>query len=144
MIKDIINLMTKYEEFLNIEGSVDEKIIESMEKKIGIVFPKEYREYLKLYGSGCVRGFSIAGVVPGFSLTVEESINNWRKKGLENKFIPIYDVDEFVYVLDSAIENGPVYIYRGDEMIKTNLSKVNNNFVEFVISQIENRIQDMI
>lgn len=80
------------------------------------------------------------GVQPWLTMSIVESTETWRRLGVDKKYIPIYDVDEFTYFLDSTLENGPVYIIYNWSDFEPIIEA--DNFNDFMIAQIMNRVDD--
>lgn len=86
--------MDKYNEIVKVLGPTNEEDIVAAENALEIKLPKEYRDYVKLYGAGCVLGFMVMGVQPWLTMSIVESTETWRRLGVDKKYIPIYDVDD--------------------------------------------------
>lgn len=139
-MEKIIELMNKYSEIVKVLGPVTEDDIMSAENELGVKLPKKYRDYIELYGAGCVLGFALMGVNPWYCMSISESAEIWRELGVDKKYVPIYDIGEFAYFLDSTLEDGPVYVvYHGTDFKPRICDK---NFNEFMVSQIMNRVDD--
>ncbi|MCY8233460.1 SMI1/KNR4 family protein [Priestia endophytica] len=102
----ILQMINEYDKESDFFGEVSEDAITEAENRLGVNFPRQYREYVKKYGSGGICGVDILGVegeTDGSS--VIEQTKRRRKQGLAKKYIVIENVDEFVYCLSTVDEH---------------------------------------
>lgn len=115
-IEEIERIMEMYSDDVFVSGHIEEKYINEVEEEIGLKFHKEYREYVGKFGSGGLGDIDILGIDMGIinmglEVSVLEYLERWRGRGLEEKYIPVYHLDDIAIVVDGTDENCPVYSY---------------------------------
>lgn len=146
-MQEIERLMNLYKKDVYFSGKVEEKIINEMEKAIGLKLPIEYKEYVKTFGAGGISGVDIIGIeINAINNKVNTSILTyleiWRKRGLEEKYIPVMHVDDIVYFVDGTEEDSAVYVYYWGMGTK-GIGKCFESFFDFVLDQMANTIDDL-
>ena len=59
MNETIIRMIKEYEDESFFWGEVTEEAIENAENALGVKFPKEFRDFVKAYGSGGICGVEL-------------------------------------------------------------------------------------
>ncbi|MDM5186114.1 SMI1/KNR4 family protein [Bacillus sp. DX4.1] len=142
-MKDIISRLTKqFEEPGDFFGGIDEELICKYEQHLNCRFPESYRWFLHQYGGGGVLGIDITG---GKSLETSTLISNtksYRTMGMPEEYVVIYDLDEYVYCLDTGnLIEGECPVLSWDFVSKRPYVKY-NNFYEFFLDRLEIAIED--
>lgn len=121
MNNELLEMINEYMEKGDFVGEVSDENITSVEKKLEVKFPPEYKEFfVKNFGSGGICGVDILGVEGADYSSVVESTERYRKLGLPKKYIVIENVDEFIYCLSTL---GEFNVVRWDDLSK-DLSKM--------------------
>ena len=110
-----VELLRKQEDYVSVKGALLPEI-EEAEKKLGLAFSKEYKEYLLECGSASAGGHEFTGIINSGRLNVVCATKIAKCKC---SFVP----DNFYLIEDSGIdntflwqdENGNVYQTIGDE-----------------------------
>ena len=88
------------DEMLVTGGWPDEKIAK-LEKKVGLSFREELKEFARKYGLLLGFGLEIGACCKdGSSMIVEDTLS-CRQKGLDNRYLVIENCDEIKYCMDS-------------------------------------------
>lgn len=101
---------------IRVIGGCAAKQIEEAQKKLELVFPKEYKEYLLNFGTVCFNGVELCGLnVTGYLNVVEateqeKSVNSSFPKGMF--VIEDLGIDERLIICD---EKGYVYLLQRDK-----------------------------
>lgn len=95
-------MIEEYGEVRDFFGGNSEEDIHNAEEKLGLNFPRSYREFLKEYGSGGICGVEILGVQGNLGASVVKATERWRSIGLDRGLIVIEDSGEFVRCMYSA------------------------------------------
>lgn len=81
-------------------GGASQELISDAEKKLNIKFTDEYREYLSECGLLMAFGFELNGIGLNGSASFVEDTLRYRKVGLENHYVVVRNVDEFIECLN--------------------------------------------
>ncbi len=147
-IQKIKDIYEEYPDDVYVGIPVDEDLVCKVEEKIGLKFPKGYREYIKTFGESNLGGFfDVIGIAADYlgedyNCSVVSYLETWRRRGLEEKYIPIMHCDEFAYVVDGTNENSGVYQF-GFGMFPGQLRLIHGTFFEFAFDEIENAINNL-
>lgn len=113
-MNNIKRLILEYGSKRDFFGPVSEERIAQIEKENGFTFPEQYREYVKLLGSGGICGSDLLGIEGERGTSVIEISKRAWKQGLNKDFIVIEDIDEFVMCMntkDDAVDS-QVYLWK--------------------------------
>lgn len=110
----IIKTLESKEGFVHAQSASDGEI-EKAEKKLGLSFSSDYKEYLKKFGCGSGGGFELTGIISSPRLNVVDVTLNARK---ENKSFPddVYVVENTGYDDMMTVQNaeGKVFLIAPD------------------------------
>lgn len=114
MNNKIKRLILEYGSKRDFFGPVSEERITQIEKENGIIFPRQYREYVKLLGSGGICGSDLLGIEGERGASVIASSTKAWDNGLDKDFIVIENVDEFDMCMNikDVSEHSPIYIWK--------------------------------
>ncbi|MDR3000945.1 MAG: SMI1/KNR4 family protein [Fibromonadaceae bacterium] len=142
MSEIIAKMVKEYEEDALIWGEVTEDAIENAENALGVKFPKEYREFVKAYGSGGIGGVEIEGVEDE-GASVVDATERHRELGLDKSMIVVMDSGPFINCLDTSENGSAVYtLYRADKGFSER-RKDYDSFTEFVIGEFQEAIDNI-
>ncbi len=138
----------KIEELINngpdrlITGGVGDNRIVEVEKELGVKLPESYKWFLREYGHGGIAGVDILGIGPiGVEPPVVQLTQDYRKMGMPNSLVAIYNADEWVYCLEtSKMSNGECPVIDRDRSGES--FKCFDNFYLFVIDKFESALED--
>lgn len=136
----VIQLVESVKDECLLVGKIDDEIIENMEKLLKITFPKSYRKFLKLYGSGIFAGIEIYGANNGplgETTCVKNTMYFRKNENIPNECIVISDVGEYVYCLKSVKnydDESKVYIWNSGSHSLTQTKY--DDFASFLYSNI--------
>ena len=133
----IFEVIKKYEEdgdFTHYE--VSEDIIDDMEKQLQLKLPKEYVDFLRLFGHGGLVGFEVLGVGKNGNYVFCNVTIRYRKIGLPNELIVIEDCDEWVYCIDT--KDNTVVMWAQDENIKV----AYDSFMDYLSDRVQDALEN--
>ena len=139
MNNNLVGMIDEYLEEGDFIGEVSDENIINAEKKLAVTFPKEYKEFVKKYGSGGICGVDILGLEGEDHASVVEVTERYRKLGLPNKFIVIENVDEFVYCLNTLDDSNVV---RWDDHSKQEVNRY-RSFYEYLQDTFQEAIDNL-
>lgn len=141
MNEKITNMIAEYGQEKDFFGVVSEIDICNAEKTLGLKFPRSYRDFVKIYGSGGICGVEIVGVQAEFGASVVKSTERWRKLGLGMDLVVIEDSGEFIRCMYSADSNDErVYSWvRGGQVLTVRY----DTFDDYVIDMFQEGIDNM-
>lgn len=112
-------------------------MIEAAQEQLGLTIPRQFIDYLNIYGHGGIGGVEILGVgLTGKMLFLEATLT-YRKYGLPNNLLMIENVDEWVYCIDC--DTNAVVSWSQIDGVRTEYP----DFDSFVISEFENAIENL-
>ncbi|WJE54473.1 SMI1/KNR4 family protein [Bacillus cereus] len=142
-MKDTIStLIKRFEEPGDFFGGIDDILIDQFEQHLDCKFPESYRWFLRQYGGGGVLGIDITGGKSMGISTLISTTKSYYTVGLPKEYIVIYDLDEYVYCLDTKnFKNSECPVVSWDLASKKAYVKY-NNFYEFLLDRLEIAIED--
>ncbi|MCD2370650.1 SMI1/KNR4 family protein [Bacillus sp. BS3(2021)] len=120
MNTQISMMINEYIEKDDFFGAVPDEGISRAEEKLGCKFPRQYKEFVKAYGSGGICGVEVLGVEGNGYASVVDATERFRKFGLPEEYLVVENVDEFVYCLNTG-ENHCVI--RWDDISKKEIER---------------------
>ncbi|ADC51496.1 hypothetical protein BpOF4_17275 [Alkalihalophilus pseudofirmus OF4] len=135
-IEEMINEYIEDGDFI---GKVSDEAIEKAEEVLKVKFPRDYRKFVKHYGSGGICGVDILGIKGVDYASVVEKTQQYRELGLPKKYIVIENVGEFVYCLDT-LEN--FNVVRWDDISKRELFRY-TTFDEYLTDSFQEAIDNI-
>jgi len=142
MNETIAKMVKEYEEDSLIFGEATEEAIQNAENTLCLKFPKDYREFVKVYGSGGIGGVQIEGV-EGNGASVVTATQRYRKLGLAESMLVVMDSGEFIDCLDTSESGSAVYrLYRTGAGL-SDRRKDYDSFTEFVIDEFQEAIDNI-
>ncbi len=154
-LQEAFDLFEKNKQIGCFSGPKQDQSILLAEEVLGILFPKTYKNFLKLFGSGGLGPVEIYGLTRDYQkdfqsgcvpnaiwLTLDERKDDYLPK----HFIIISDTgDGYWYCLDASQKNAdgeyPVVIW-GLHMPEKDKEKVAEDFGEFLLEQTKNALED--
>lgn len=129
-------------------SGVSNDVISAAEKKVGILFSRQLKEYLTTYGYMEFFGVELYGIVKTdfSSVSVEGCLVEWtileRKNGLNPKWLPIcFEDDGNMAFLDfnDLDENGEPSVILAEETERgyEKVEKIANDFGNYVLELVE-------
>lgn len=139
MTKEILEIIKKYEQKgdFNYAVSTDEMFDET-QKKLGVVLPQQFVEYVKMFGYGGIGGISILGMGLDGSIMFEEETINYRQYGLPENFVVIENIDEWLNCIDCT--TGKIVSWDQSGLIKEESSC----FDDYLIRQMQDAIDNLV
>ncbi len=134
-ILEIIKTYEKPGDFTHV--SVTESMIESAEKALEVKLPKQYIEFLKLFGHGGIAGIEVLGIGKTGRLIFVDTTLDYREEGLLPNFVVIENVDEWLMCLDCTTEKVVSWDFSG--YIREDYT----NFDEYLLEQINNAVENI-
>jgi hypothetical protein len=143
-------ILEKYPNYGHVGGPVDEKVILSVEKRLGLTFPQSYRRFVAKYGYGSFCGLSVGGVYPlatennpsGSIILFNE--NARRVENIPEGILFIMVEDEYNVVIDTMQmkdEEAPVYeIELGGGYAIENMMPVAKSFGEYFLRKVKEAV----
>lgn len=124
-----------------ITGGVDDNRIIEVEKELNVILPESYKWFLREYGHGGVAGVTILGIGLSGVPSVVRFTQRYRKLGIPNSWVVIYDADEWFYCLETnRMTNGECPVidrdFRGESF------RHFDNFYLFLIGKLESALED--
>ena len=89
------------DEILFVAGGIQNDDIKQMENDLGVVFPVDYKIFLKEYGGCSVLGVTIFGVTAMPYPSIVDITKEYRQYGLPNRYIVYENCDEYVNCIDA-------------------------------------------
>lgn len=120
MNTQISMMINEYIEKDDFFGAVPDEDISRAEEKIRMQISRQYKEFVKAYGSGGICGVEVLGVEGNGYASVVDATERFRKFGLPEEYLVIENVDEFVYCLNTG-ENHCVI--RWDDISKKEIER---------------------
>ncbi|WP_026579687.1 SMI1/KNR4 family protein [Bacillus sp. SB47] len=139
MNTQISMMINEYIEKDDFFGAVPDEDISRAEEKLGCKFPRQYKEFVKAYGSGGICGVEVLGVEGNGYASVVEATERFRNFGLPDKYLVIQNVDEFVYCLNTE-ENHCVI--RWDDISKKEIERY-SIFDEYLQDSFQEAIDNL-
>ncbi len=131
MNKECIKFIEENKDRLCIIGGVSLEKINEMEDDLGVDFPLEYKQYLSQFGLISGYGITIEGCGKNRIKTVVDETKRYRMHGLENNYIVVCDIGDWIYCLNTKTNDisswdigDPVHI------------KKNESFSEFFLERL--------
>jgi hypothetical protein len=138
MDNTIIEMIEEYMEDKDFFGPADEEKIEKAENTLGIKFPKEYREFIQMYGSGGICGVELVGV-ENLEASVVQATERYRELSLDKNVVVIQDSGEFVKCMNTLDNDSAVYSWnRGEKKLNIRYE----SFTEFLIDEFQEAIDN--
>jgi len=117
---------------------VTEKMLNEAEKNLGVILPKEYRDFLKEFGHGGIGGIEVLGVGKNSALIFEKETLKYRTYGLFHQLVVIENCDEWLYCIDAL--NGKVVMWsKGD----VEYSEAFENFEVYLYDRVNDILENM-
>lgn len=131
MLKKLDEFIKHNQDDIIVTGGIKDEKINDMEKKLGLKFRKEIREYLHQYGIIMGYGVEILGCGKEGESSLVKETDRFRKFGLSDEYIVIRNSDEWIYCLN----NNDGIISSWDRTDKTHMIK-SSNFEEYVLNEM--------
>lgn len=138
MNAQISMMINEYIEKGDFFGALPDEDISRAEEKLGCKFPRQYKEFVKAYGSGGICGVEVLGVEGNGYASVVDATERFRNFGLPDKYLVIENVDKFVYCLNTE-ENHCVI--RWDAISKKKIERY-SNFDEYLQDSFQEAIDN--
>ncbi|WP_435262655.1 SMI1/KNR4 family protein [Tenacibaculum sp. nBUS_03] len=124
-------------------GKIDSDVIDNIEKLLGINLPRNYRDFIEIYGSGNINGFDFFGAYPNVDYQNGAVLNIlWRNMddrnnyGLNPKLLLIGDATCGDYFcMDTENLNSPIYLWN------TSLGNEKISDLEIIATDFNNLIE---
>ena len=134
----ILNTIKKYE----VKGdfnyaSVTDDMISDAEEILGVKLPKQYVDYIKMFGHGGIAGVEILGVGLTGKMIFVESTLEYRADELPGNLVVIENVDEWLMCLDC--DTGKVVSWDFTGYIKEEY----DSFDDYLMDQMNNAIENI-
>jgi hypothetical protein len=100
--KSIFGLIEKAGSKAFFVGKADDKKIAEIEQLLGITLPESYKWFLREFGHGGIPGLEIYGNGLAKISSCVHYTTEWREFGLQEHFVVVEDVDEWLYCLDTS------------------------------------------
>jgi len=142
MIEIIADMLKEHEEDSLIWGATTEEAIAGAENALGVRFPEEYREFVKVFGSGGIGGVEIEGV-EGQGASVVNATERYRKLGLAKNIIVVMDSDDFAHCMNTSETNGAVYSMHRTSDGLTEPTLWAKSFYNFVTEEFRDAIRNL-
>lgn len=139
MNNNILNMINEYIEAGDFSGEVSDEILTKTENTLKVMFPTDYKEFIKRFGSGGICGVDILGVEREDYASVVEYTIRYRKLGLPSNYIVIEDVDEFLYCLNTVEE---YYVIRWDDISKKEIKRY-KSFTDYLDDSFQEAIDNV-
>lgn len=118
-------------------AKVTDEMIKNAEFVLGVKLPKQYIEFLKMFGHGGIGGIEIVGVgLTGRLLFVELTLD-YREEALPANLVVIENVDEWLSCIDC--DTGKIVSWDFTGYIKEDYVC----FDDYLIDQMNNAIENM-
>jgi antitoxin YobK len=147
---EIIEANKEEDDFL---GEIDDQTIIDAENKLGLKFPKSYREFLKRYGLGDIFGEEIYGLgtdYPGAPNMIWITKDFRTTENLPNNLVCFYFADDGEYlcldcskVKSHTDDNAPVVSFiSGIPINEQSFEIIAENFGDFLSELLTNALED--
>lgn len=133
-------MIEEYREEKDFFGEVSEEYIREAEESLNLQIPKGYREFVKNYGSGGICGVELLGVEGNLGASVVKATERYRKLGLSNEMIVIYDGGEFFMCMHGNTDDERVFC--GDRSGEEPLVHY-NSFDEYLLDVFQEGIDNL-
>ena len=111
-------------------------MLANAEDILGLKLPKQYVDFLKMFGHGGIGGIEIIGIgLTGRLIFVERTLD-YRDEGLPDNLVVIENVDEWVDCIDC--NTGKVVSWDFTRYIKEDYSSFDDYLMDQINSAIEN------
>lgn len=120
-----------------VSGGVSINEIELSENILNVKLENEYKSYLMKYGMIMGFGVEILGFGKNGKSPLVEQTLRFRKMGLENNYIVIRNLDEWIYCLN--VNNGDVSSW---DAINKNHIIVSDSFNKYVVEELNEAKED--
>lgn len=117
-------------------GGVSIKEVEYIEETLNVKLENEYKSFLMKYGTIIGFGFDVLGCSKNDFPVIEETLF-FRKKGLEDCYIVIRDVGEYIFCLN--VDTG--YISNWDAIDPSHVI-VSDSFYKYVVKELVEAKED--
>ena len=131
MDKELDKFIKENPDDIIITGGVEEEIIHNLENELGIKLRDEVQRYLSKYGIIMGFGVEMLGCGKCGESSLLRETQRFRKVGLEDKYIVIRNVDEWIY----CINNNDGNISSWDRDGKKHLIKA-NSFWKYILNEM--------
>ena len=131
MYKELYEFIENNQDDIIITGGVKEEIIHNLEKELGFKFREEIREYLSKYGIIMGYGVEMLGCGKNGESSLIRDTQRFRKVGLEEEYIVIRNVDEWIY----CFNNNDGKISSWDRIERNHLIKT-NSFEQYILNEL--------
>ena len=138
MNKKVVDMIKKYGEENDFYGRINEDAIKLVEQRLNIIFPEDYRWFIRNYGSGGICGVEILGIEDKDDSSVIYETERYRKLELETGCIVIEDLGEFIMCIDTNNRNK---IIRWDRVNKNKEYRY-DDFYEYLIDTFQEAIDN--
>lgn len=138
MNSQILELVKKYEQPGDFNyASVSDEMICKAENSLGVKLPKQYIDFLKMFGHGGIAGVETIGVGLTGDLMFVDITLDYREEDLPNNFVVIENVDEWLNCIDCNTGRIVSWDYSG--YIKEDYAC----FDEYLIDQMNGAIENL-
>lgn len=138
MNSQILELVKKYEQPGDFNyASVSDEMICKAENSLGVKLPKQYIDFLKMFGHGGIAGVETIGVGLTGDLMFVDITLDYREEDLPNNFVVIENVDEWLNCIDCNTGRIVSWDYSG--YIKEEYAC----FDEYLIDQMNGAIENL-
>ncbi|WP_270342021.1 SMI1/KNR4 family protein [Bacillus mobilis] len=135
--KELINFINENMELDDFTGGIDEKQINIIQNKLGVVLPKSYQWFLSNYGSGGIFGVDILGAAKSSIASVVMETERFRELGLDKNLVVIENSGEYAYCLyTDEMENNECPVIVWDRQMGIDETIEANNFYEFLLGRL--------
>ena len=137
MNTQLLDIIKKYEQPGDFNhATVTDEMIENAEELLGVKLPKQYVDFLKMFGHGGIGGIEIIGIGLTGRLIFVEMTLDYRDEGLPNNLVVIENVDEWIDCIDC--NTGKVVSWDFTGYIKEDYSCFDDYLMDQMNSAIEN------
>lgn len=134
----IVNMIKKYEQKGDFNyAPVSEEMLEQSEERLNVKLPKQYKDYIKMFGHGGIAGLEIMGVGLTGKMLFLESTLEYRGEGLPENLVVIENVDDYLTCIDC--KTGKVVSWDFSGYIKEEY----NSFDEYLMDQMNSAIENI-
>ena len=139
--ESLLELIRKAGKRFSVIGEQSEEKIREYETKLNVIFPADYRWYLKKYGAGGVGNVDVYGIDPEGFIDIIDKKELFRKIIISDKILPFLSYGEFIYCIDtekSSKDISSIVIFYMDEEPEY----LDKNFYEVISSEFERVIEE--
>lgn len=138
MNKTIIDIIKKYEQKGDFNyTNVSDAMIDNAEAVLGVKLPKQYVDFLKMFGHGGICGIETLGVGLTGTLIFVDVTLDYREEGLPDNLVVIENVDEWLECIDC--NNGKIVSWDFTGYIKSEY----DCFDDYLADQMNNAIDNI-